>query len=159
MIKEMRFLLFLYCVFLIKFSNLKNYWIFGQQYGDKKSVEFLEIRKENYNCKLKPYTILNNTKEIKDFYKKINVSTYSKSAPIPVIEGDNNFFVIIKPKLRNIKNGDIEVENIMSDGVTIYINYKEINNDEYLKKKETNPILILKILHKQPKSIKLTQIN
>ncbi|WP_449387978.1 hypothetical protein [Chryseobacterium lineare] len=158
MIKEIIFLLFLYCVLLINFGNLKNYWVFEQQYRDKKNVEFIEIRKENYNCKLKPYTILKNTKEIKDFYKKINASTYSKSAPIPVIEGDNNFFLFLKPKLRKIKNGDIEVENIMSDGVTIYINYKEINN-EYVKKKETNPILILKILHKQPKSIKLTQIN
>ncbi|UOU98083.1 hypothetical protein MUU74_16505 [Chryseobacterium daecheongense] len=126
-----------------------------QKNQNLKSVEFIEVRRLNYAIDIKEYSIVNSTKDLKMLYQKLNDSRYSKSAPIPVLEKNEEIFVVLKPKLKKIKYGDIEVEKLATDGSTLFITYKEIENLEYAEKKQTNPIVILKVFNNL-KRIKLT---
>jgi len=157
-IKKICFFLYFCFIFLIPFGNCDTVMMFGQQQKDKKIVEFTEVRRLNSTIKLKPSIIIKTTKEIKDLYKKFNNSRYSRSAPIPVLENDDEIFLVLKPILKNIKYGDFEVEKIESDGLILYVFYKEVDNQEYFEKKQSNPIIILKIFDK-PKKIKLIKIQ
>lgn len=157
-IKKIYFLVCFCFVFLIPFGNLENSMAFGQQQKNKRNIEFTEIRRLNSTTNLKQSTIIKSTKEIKDLYKKLNDSKYSRSAPIPILENDNEVFLILKPRLKRIKYGDIEIEKILADGSIFYVTYKEIDNHEYFEKKESSPIVILKVLEK-PKGIKLIEID
>ncbi len=94
---------------------------------------------------------------MKEIYRKLDDSEYSKSAPIPVLENDTEFFLVVKPRIKKIKNNDIEIEKVESDGSVLWVAYREIQNDEYRKKRPSNPIVIIKILNK-PKKIKLKLI-
>ncbi|MCS3529467.1 hypothetical protein [Chryseobacterium sp. JUb7] len=123
-----------------------------------KKIEFVEIRRLNASSGLKESTVVKTTKEIKELYKKLNDSKYSRSTPIPVLENENEFFLVLKPRMKTLKNGDIEVEKIESDGSTLWVTYKEVENDEYKENKQLNPILIIKILNK-PQKIKLNLIH
>ncbi|MGK6341722.1 hypothetical protein ACMGDK_05745 [Chryseobacterium sp. DT-3] len=116
-------------------------------------VEFTEIRRLNLKTDLKEYTVITSTKGIKELYKKLNDSKYSRSAPIPVLE-EGEYFLVLKPKLKKIKNGDIEIEKLETTGSTLKVFYKEVENQEYAEKKQSDPILILKIIG-SPKNIKL----
>jgi len=157
-IKKTYFLVCFCFVFLIPLGNLENSMAFGQQQKDKKNIEFTEIRRLNFAINLKQSTIIKSTKEIKDLYKKLNDSKYSRSAPIPILENDNEVFLILKPRLKRIKYGDVEIEKILADGSIFYVTYKEIDNHEYFEKKLSSPIVILKVLEK-PKEIKLIEID
>ncbi|WP_131368662.1 hypothetical protein [Chryseobacterium luteum] len=124
------------------------------QNENKDKVEFTEIRRLNLKTDLKEYTVITSTKGIKELYMKLNDSKYSRSAPIPVLE-EGEYFLVLKPKLKKIKNGDIEIEKLETNGSTLNVFYKEIENQEYTEKKQSDPILILKIMD-SPKKIKLT---
>lgn len=128
----------------------------NQESENQKKVEFIEIRRLNLNNDLKEHTVITSTKGIKELYMKLNDSKYSRSAPIPVLE-EGEYFLILKPKLKRIKNGDIEVEKLEKNGSTLNVFYKEIKNQEYTEKKQSHPILILKVID-SPKKIKLTII-
>ncbi|WP_223607361.1 hypothetical protein [Chryseobacterium sp. OSA05B] len=128
----------------------------NQENKKQENVEFTEIRRLNSSIDLSEYTVITSTKGIKDLYMKLNDSKYSRSAPIPVLE-EGEFFLVIKPKLKKIKNGDIEIEKIERNGSTLNVLYKEIENQEYAEKNQSSPILILKIFD-SPKKIKLTII-
>ncbi|PIF44982.1 hypothetical protein CLU96_1981 [Chryseobacterium sp. 52] len=122
----------------------------------QKKVEYVEIRRLNFNNDLKEYTVITTTKGIKDLYMKLSDSKYSRSAPIPVLE-EGEYFLVLKPKLKKIKNGDIEIEKLETSRSTLNIFYQEIENQEYADKNQSDPILILKIID-HPKKIKLTII-
>jgi hypothetical protein len=147
-------LLCLFFFLIVSCANIKNDPLNTSQ--KLKNIEFTEIRKLNAVLNMPQVSIINTTKEIKEFYKKINNQKYSKSAPIPVIEEDKESFLILKPQLKKIKYGDIEVQKVESDGSTLFVSYKEVGNQEYNENKQSNPILIIKILNK-PKKIKLIQ--
>lgn len=121
---------------------------------DHKKVEFTEIRRLNFDHNMKEYTVITSTKEIKDLYMELNDSKYSRSAPIPVLQ-EGEYFLVLKPKLKTLKNGDIDIVQMESNSSVLNIFYKEIENQEYSDKKLSSPILILKITD-SPKKIKLT---
>ncbi|MEY8759373.1 hypothetical protein [Chryseobacterium tongliaoense] len=108
----------------------------------------------NSEINLKESSILYSTEKIKDLYKQLNDSRFSRSAPIPVLQSSKECFVVLKPKLRNVQYGDIKVEKMEMVDSLLNISYKEIENFEYKEKKQSNPVLILKIF-KIPNRIKL----
>lgn len=126
----------------------------NQENKISQKVEFTEIRRLNSNHDLNEYTVITSTKGIKELYMKFNDSRYSRSAPIPVLD-EGEYFLVLKPKLKKVQNGDLEIEKLETDGSTLTVFYKEIENQEYAEKKQSNPILILKIMD-SPKKIKLT---
>lgn len=151
---------FIYFFFLIYFvfscSNSKNMNGIDQDNKNQKNVEFIEVRRLNHAIELNETSLINSTNEIKLLYQQLNDSRYSKSAPIPVLEGDEEAFLVLKPKLKRIKYGDIEVEILMLEGSTLWVTYKEVENPEYFEKKQSDPIVILKIFN-SPKTVRLIQ--
>lgn len=123
---------------------------------NSQKIEFTKIRRLNSNISLEEYTIITSTKGIKELYIKFNDSRYSRLAPIPVL-GEGEYFLVLKPGLKKIQNGDIEIEKLETDGATLNIYYKEIENPEYTEKKQSDPVLILKI-RSNPMKIKLITI-
>lgn len=154
-VKSFLFLGF-FSILLFNCADYKNISHMNQEVKKHENVEFTEIRRLNSGIDLSEYTVITSTKGIKDLYMKLNDSKYSRSAPIPVLE-EGEFFLVIKPKLKKIKNGDIEVEKIERNGSTLNVLYKEIENQEYAEKNQSSPVLILKIFD-SPKKIKLTII-
>ncbi|KFF03619.1 hypothetical protein IX38_11675 [Chryseobacterium luteum] len=152
-IKSFLFLNF-FSFLMINCADYKNITQMNYQNENKDKVEFTEIRRLNLKTDLKEYTVITSTKGIKELYMKLNDSKYSRSAPIPVLE-EGEYFLVLKPKLKKIKNGDIEIEKLETNGSTLNVFYKEIENQEYTEKKQSDPILILKIMD-SPKKIKLT---
>jgi len=139
---------------LINCADYKNMAQINYQNKNQDKVEFTEIRRLNLKTDLKEYTVITSTKGIKDLYMNLNDSKYSRSAPIPVLE-EGEYFLVLKPKLRKIKNGDIEIEKLETNTSTLTVFYKEVESQEYKEKKQSDPILIVKITG-SPKKIKLT---
>ncbi|KFF26200.1 hypothetical protein IW16_10005 [Chryseobacterium vrystaatense] len=135
-------------------TDYKNVSQMNYDNKDQKKVEFTEIRRLNFDHNMKEYTVITSTKEIKDLYMELNDSKYSRSAPIPVLQ-EGEYFLVLKPKLKTLKNGDIDIVKMESNSSVLNIFYKEIENQEYSDKKLSHPILILKITD-SPKKIKLT---
>lgn len=121
-------------------------------------VEFVEIRRANSEIDLKEFSVINSTAGIKALYSRLNSGEFSKSVPIPVLENNQAFFLVLKPKLKYIQYGDIHIEKLEFNGSALQVNYKEIENWEYAEKKLSNPILILKVL-RRPSEIELHLIK
>lgn len=155
------FILFGLSIFLLgSCGNFKSAEQTDQKNKNVKNVEFTEIRRlndNNDNIDLKEYTIINSTKGIKDLYDRFK-SKFSRSAPIPVLEREEECFLVLKPRLKNIKYGDIKVEKLESDASTLIVTYREIENWEYAENKQSNPIVILKVFNR-PNTIKFNQIQ
>ncbi|KFF20933.1 hypothetical protein [Chryseobacterium sp. JM1] len=117
-------------------------------------LKFSEVRRLNKNIPLKTYTILQSFEETMKLYRLMEDKRFSRSAPIPTLE-ENEFLLVLKPKLKTQPYGDIEIEKIEEVKSVLNVYYKEINNEEYLLNKEKNPILILKIEGKIPSGVKL----
>ncbi|WP_080778580.1 hypothetical protein [Chryseobacterium phocaeense] len=123
---------------------------------NSQKVEFIEIRRLNSKINLEEYTVITSTKGIKELYMKFNDSGYSRSAPIPVLD-EGEYFLVLKPGLKKISNGDIDIEKLETEGAHLNVFYKEVENQEYAEKKQSNPVLIIKIKD-SPKKIKLITI-
>ncbi|AZA54171.1 hypothetical protein EG348_14805 [Chryseobacterium sp. G0201] len=143
---------------VVLFSNCKNVSGVIQKKQGLENIEFTEVRRLNHTVNLKEYTIINSTKGIKDLYGKLNDSKFSRSSPIPILEGENECFLVLKPKLKKIKYGDIQIEKIEAKGSILIINYRETESDEYAEKKQSNPIVILKVFNR-PKTIQFNQLK
>ncbi|MBT2620209.1 MULTISPECIES: hypothetical protein [Chryseobacterium] len=144
-------------LFLLVFScaNYKRNITPGK---NAEKVEFTEIRRLNAEINLKEYTLINSTKGIKELYRQLDNSKFSRSAPIPVLEESGAYFLVLKPQLKNKKYGDIEIEKLEMNNSILLVNYKEIENREYAEEKQSNPIVILKVFNK-PTEIKLNLIK
>ena len=115
---------------------------------------FEEMRRLNYNIDLKETTVLNSFQDILALYQKLEDTKYSKGFPIPSLE-ENETLIVLKPKLKIEKYGDLEIIEIQNKKENLLINYKEIPNSEYEKNRLSNPILIIKTPEKF-KTIQLT---
>jgi hypothetical protein len=117
-------------------------------------IKFSEVRRLNKDIPLKEYTILQSFEETVKLYSVMEDKRFSRSQPIPTLS-ENEFLLVLKPKLKTQQYGDIEIEKIEEEKSVLNVYYKEINNEEYLLNKEKNPILILKIEGKAPSGVKL----
>lgn len=117
-------------------------------------IIFSEVRRLNKDIPLKEYTIVQSFEETMKLYRLMEDKRFSRSAPIPTLD-ENEFLLVLKPKLKTQPYGDIEIEKIEEVKSVLHVYYKEINNEEYQLNKEKNPILILKIEGKIPSSVKL----
>lgn len=122
------------------------------------SIIFTEVRRLNRSITLGEYLIIKNFDETVKLYSKIADKKFSRSEPIPALE-ENEFFLLLKPKLKKQFYGDIEVTKLEMKGSVLNVYYKEIGNVEYLTNKEKNPILILRVNGKVPSSVKLITLN
>ncbi|MCY1663871.1 DUF4158 domain-containing protein [Chryseobacterium sp. SL1] len=149
-------LLVFYSYLVLNCAEYKNTSLMNPKNENYQKVEFTEIRRLNSVVSLAQYTVITSTKGIKELYMKFSDTRYSRSEPIPVLS-EGEYFVVLKPELKKIQNGDIEIEKLETNGVTLNILYKEVENPEYAEKKQSDPILIIKI-KSNPKKIKLTSL-
>ncbi|KQT16836.1 hypothetical protein ASG31_10685 [Chryseobacterium sp. Leaf404] len=120
-------------------------------------IDFIEMRRMNTASKLPELSIVSRQKEVLKLYRSLSDSRFSRSAPIPVLE-DNEALVVLKPKLRSIKYGDINVSKLEEKNGKLTLYYSETENWEYAGEKQSNPVLIIKIFQK-PKSITLKYLK
>lgn len=153
----MKFLFSLSFITILVFScaNSNNMSLISDQ---SRKIEFTEIRRLNNPLPLKEASVIHSTQEIKKLYDRLRDSKYSRSAPIPVLEGDKESFLVIKPQLNIIKYGDIEIQHLELSGSTLKVSYREIQNPDYEAEKQSDPILIIKI-PVTPQKIKLNRIK
>lgn len=149
-------LLVFYSYLVLNCAEYKNTSLMNPKNENYQKVEFTEIRRLNSAVSLAQYTVITSTKGIKELYMKFSDTRYSRSAPIPILS-EGEYFVVLKPELKKIQNGDIEIEKLETNGFTLNILYKEVENQEYAEKKQSDPILIIKI-KSNPKKIKLITI-
>ncbi|WP_312090299.1 hypothetical protein [Chryseobacterium sp.] len=126
------------------------------QQSDK--IEFSEVKRFNRNVVIPETSVITTFKQTIELYRKLADKTFGRSEPIPTL-GDSEYFLVLKPKLKKITYGDIEVENIENKNSSLTVSYKEVESNEYGTEKLTNPILIIKIKGKVPDNIKLKSIN
>lgn len=145
MISLSKYIFFSFCCFLIlNCIHHKNGIQKSHGKENQQNISFSEIRRLNLSIDLKPYTVINSSEEIHALYKKLRDPGYSRSTPIPMVE-KGEYFLVLKPKLSQIKYGDIEVEKLERKNDVLKVYYKEVENFEYAEQKIENPILILKI--------------
>jgi hypothetical protein len=114
---------------------------------NQQEVSFSEIRRLNHSIDLKPSTVISSNEGILVLYEKLRDPRYSRSAPIPMLK-DDEYFLVLKPKLSQITYGDIEIEKIERKNTVLKVYYQEVENAEYAEQKKGEPILILKIFEK-----------
>lgn len=132
-------------------NDLKTEFSMNKQDGTK---EFSEERRLNRDVVLKEALIIKTFDETLDIYTKLQDKRFSRSAPIPTLF-DDEFLVAIKPKLKKLQYGDIEVVKVEEKNSVLSVYYKEVNNEEYLLDKLKNPIVILRLKGNIPSSVKL----
>ncbi|WP_139419190.1 hypothetical protein [Chryseobacterium mulctrae] len=121
-------------------------------------IDFSEVRRLNKDIDLKEFMILATFDQTLDLYGKLEDGKFSRSEPIPTLF-DNEFFIVLKPLLKKLKYGDINVVRIEEKNSVLNVYYKEIKNDEYLSNKQKNPILILRLKGNIPSNVKLIPLN
>ncbi len=117
-------------------------------------IRFSEVRRINRDVPLNDYMILENLAETIKVYGQLADKNFSRSEPIPTLS-DNEFFLLLKPKMKMYLNGDIQVIKMELKGSVLNVYYRENNNEEYLLNNQKNPILILRVSEAAPKSVKL----
>ncbi|AZA79952.1 hypothetical protein EG347_21920 [Chryseobacterium sp. G0186] len=122
-------------------------------------LNFSEIRRQNSEIKLKVAEIIDTKEGIRNLYKVLANKEFSKSAPIPNLINDSECLLLLKPKLKKVKFGDIEVDSLRQHGSILTVYYREIANWEYAEQKQSNPLLILKILDRSNKINTIKLIN
>lgn len=120
----------------------------------REGVEFEEMRRINFKIDIKEVSVLKDFDKILNFYQKLENPKYPKSYPIPSLQ-EGERLIVIKPALKKIKFGDIEIINIENKNETLFINYKEVENWEYKRDHVSDPIVIIKVSEKF-NNIKLT---
>ncbi len=147
------------CVFLMialvfSCNSLENSNQSLNQSANTEILDFVEMRRLNYKIDLKETTFLNSFQDILTLYQRLEDTKYSKGFPIPSLE-ENETLIVLKPTLKKIKYGDIEIVDIQNKEENLIIKYKEILNVDYEKSKASNPILIIKTSEKF-KTVQLT---
>ncbi len=137
-------------------SNSQN--MNSSQSQNASQIEFTEERRLNHKIDLNEVTIINTLQELTELYSRMENPDVPRSAPIPPFNEKTESVLVIKPVLKNLVNGDIEIESIKKSKSKLTVNYKEIENWEYSENKWSNPIVIIKISDK-PSEIKLNKIN
>ena len=122
-----------------------------------KQMEFEEILRTNKDISLPEVSVIATMAELTQLYSDLQDENYPKSAPIPIFDENTESILVIKPELKSIKNGDIEIESIQLSQDTFVVNYKEIENWEYTENNLNHPIVLVKVNHKGNKvKLKLT---
>lgn len=125
---------------------------------DKDFINFSEVRRLNRDVDLREFIILTTFNQTLDLYRKLEDKKFPRSEPIPTLF-DNEFFIVVKPQLKKLKYGDIDVVRIEEKKSILNVYYKEIKNEEYSLNKQKNPILILRLKGNIPSSVKLIPLN
>lgn len=121
-------------------------------------VGFSEEKRLNKDIDLKEFVILTTFNQTLDIYSKLNDKKFSRSEPIPTLF-DDEFFMLLKPRLKMFKYGDIDVVKIEKEKSVLNVYYTEVKNEEYLLNKQKNPILILRLKGDVPSNVNLIPLN
>lgn len=121
-------------------------------------VGFSEEKRLNKDIDLKEFVILTTFSQTLDIYSKLNDKKFSRFEPIPTLF-DDEFFILLKPRLKIFKYGDIDVVKIEKEKSVLNVYYTEIKNEEYLLNKQKNPILILRLKGDVPSNVNLIPLN
>ena len=122
------------------------------------SIGFSEVRRVNRDIIMNDYMIITKFTETVELYSRLDDKKFSRSEPIPALF-ENDFLLILKPKMIKQQFGDIEVTKMAMKNYVLNVYYKEISNEEYLSNKQKNPILILRINGAVPSSVKMITVN
>ncbi|WP_219969512.1 hypothetical protein [Chryseobacterium chendengshani] len=118
------------------------------------TISFSEVRRANRSVNLGEYSIIKDFSETVKLYSQLDEKKFSRSEPVPTLS-DDEYFLVLKPKLKKEKYGDVEVMKMELKNNILNIYYKEVTNSEYISNKQKNPILILRVSGKVPLSAKL----
>lgn len=136
---------------MIKYINLftliliLSWSCVGSKENQYTSIPYEQQLSTNVKIDLPEVKVIENLQELTEIYKDLQDPKYPRSAPIPYFDHNKESMIILKPQLKNLPNGDIEIVDIIHTDSEIIINYKEIENWEYAEKKLSNPIKIIKI--------------
>ncbi len=146
---------FVSCSNFVGYNNANNQLIVNHQ---QKAIEFSEIKRFNKDVSLPEITLVTTFEKVVEIYDQLSDKNFSRSEPVPTLE-ENEYLLVIKPKLNKIVYGDIEVAEIESKDQDLVVKYREIESEEYKSGKLKNPVLIIKLSGKTPENIKLLTIN
>ncbi|QQV01437.1 MULTISPECIES: hypothetical protein [Chryseobacterium] len=146
---------FVSCSNAVAYNNVNNKPIVNYQ---QNKMEFSEVKRFNKDVVLPEVTLITTFKKTVEIYDKLSNKNFSRSEPIPTFE-ENEYLLVLKPKLSKILYGDIEVTEIESKNQDLIIKYREVKSEEYQSDKLKHPVLIIKLTGKAPESIKLLAIN
>lgn len=118
------------------------------------SVPFEEQMRTNIETELPEVMLINNMQELTELYTQLQDPQFPRSAPIPIFDENTESMVVLSPKLNTYQFGDIEILDVKESNESLMVNYKETPNWEYADKKQTNPIVIIKV-NKKAKKVKL----
>lgn len=130
----------------------------GEMKIPQDDVIFSEVRRLNRAIAIGEYLVITDFDQTVNLYSKLEDKRFSRSEPIPALE-DNEFFLMLKPLMKNHLNGDIEVKKMESNGSVLNVYYEEIPNVEYSADKLKNPILILRVTASVPSEVKLINVK
>lgn len=148
------FFLFFSCSSQIISTQNKNIEKTNMKIEKNEGIEFEEMRRLNFKIDREEVSVLKEFNEILNFYQKLENPKYPKSYPIPSLQEEESL-IIIKPTLKKMKFGDLEIIKMMINNETLVIQYKEIENWEYKRDQVSDPIVIIKVSEKF-KNINLT---
>lgn len=156
----MKYLLIIFsCILLVSCGAKINTMTINSDNAEKNiNVEFSEERRLNIDINLEEVVIINSMEGITELYGRLEQNRYSRSAPIPILQNDQESFIVIKPRLKDLPYGDLQINSLEAKGKKLIINYKEVENDEYSDKKLSHPMLIIKI-NLRPESVKLNKLK
>ncbi len=121
-------------------------------------VEFTEERRLNHSIDLPETSIIHTIKELTELYGKLEDPSFPRSAPIPPFDSEKESILVLKPILKELKYGEIQIENIEKSNATLTVHYREVESWESAENNWSDPIIILKVSEK-PSKIKLNKIN
>lgn len=130
-----------------------NFSMSNQEEAQQENVHFTELRRLNREVDIEDIKVITTFKQTSELYAKLDEKKFSRSAPIPTLDGDE-FLVVLKPAIQNRKFNDIEITKINVQEKELKIYYREIVNSEYAINQKS-PIIILKVEEKVPSGVQL----
>lgn len=127
----------------------------NNQNGDNHNqIEFTEERRLNHPIPLTDTYLITSNEDLVKFYSQLQDPNIPRSAPIPSVDFTTESILVIKPKLKDLEYGDIEIQSILQGDTDYIIQYKEVINEEFTENKWSNPIVIVKV-QGQPTKVEL----
>lgn len=126
--------------------------------SELEEISFAEERRLNFPIQIPEFQIINSPEELVNIYQSFHNPEIPRSAPIPVFDKNSESILVLKPKLKQLKYGDLQIERVQKSGSLLIISYKEIESQEFTTNRWSDPIVILKVSEK-PSEIQLNKIN
>lgn len=132
---------------LIVLSSLSLLFVscFTNQRHNMEVIPYEILREENMAIELPEIQTFHSMDELTAFYGQIQDPSFTRSAPIPFFDSENETIIAIHPTLKKLEFGGIEIEEIKQIGSEVIVTYQELESWEANEKLWKNPLLIIKV--------------